>query len=89
MKLAGVSRENGGQNRVNRKKKQKLEEELNRPTSEILKSDVEKNILSGSLVSKNLRKSNDIDLLVIKKTEKRFLDGLDEFYQHLKPRVGV
>ena len=65
-----------------------LEKELERLLPKIVELDVEKVILIGSMLGK-VHKSSDIDIIVIKKTDKKFLDRLDEFYDHLKPRVAV
>ncbi|OGF67316.1 MAG: hypothetical protein A2Y62_15930 [Candidatus Fischerbacteria bacterium RBG_13_37_8] len=54
----------------------------------MMKLGVEKIILFGSLSSGNIHRSSDIDIIVIKKTQKRFLDRLEEFYQILNPSVG-
>ena len=65
-----------------------LEKELERLLPKIVELDVEKVILIGSMLGK-VHKSSDIDIIVIKKTDKKFPDRLDEFYDHLKPRVAV
>ncbi len=74
---------------IAQKRKKNLEEELQRLIPQIIKLDVEKIILFGSLASGNIHKSSDIDIIVVKKTEKRFFDRLEEFYKHLKPRYGM
>lgn len=71
------------------KRKEKLEEELNRMIPKIISFGVEKIIVFGSLISGNLHKSSDIDLILVRKTQKRFLDRLDEIYNYLKPKVAV
>lgn len=38
-------------------------------------------MLFGSFASGEISSSSDIDLIVVKKTDKRFLDRLDEFYE--------
>jgi predicted nucleotidyltransferase len=70
-------------------RKRKLIDELNRLIPEIIKLDVEKIILFGSLVTEDIHKTSDIDLIVIKKTDKKFLDRLDEFYSKLNPKVAI
>jgi len=70
-------------------RRKRLDEELKRLVPEIIKLDVEKVILFGSLAKGKIHKASDIDLIIVKRTEKRFLDRLDEFYSRLNPRVGV
>ena len=70
-------------------RKKELENELKRLIPEIIKLDVEKIILFGSLVSGEIHQTSDIDLIVIKKTYKKFLDRLDEFYDRLNPKVAI
>ena len=71
------------------KRREKLEEELKRIIPEIIKLGVEKIILFGSLNSENVHKSSDIDLIVVQKTEKKFLERLEEFYNYLNPKVAM
>ncbi|HIC91732.1 MAG TPA: nucleotidyltransferase domain-containing protein [Syntrophaceae bacterium] len=71
------------------KRKERLERELNRLVPEIIRLGVEKIILFGSLSSNEIHKASDIDLVVVQKTKKRFLERLDEFYNYLKPNVAV
>ena len=61
--------------------RKELEEELNDILAR-LKNDasVRKVILFGSMARGDVREHSDIDLIVVKETEKRFLDRLDEFY---------
>ena len=74
--------------RLAERRREVLEKELERLLPKIVELDVEKVILIGSMLGK-VHKSSDIDLIVVKKTDKKFLDRLDEFYDHLKPRVAV
>jgi predicted nucleotidyltransferase len=71
------------------KRREKLESEIKRIIPEIIKLGVEKIILFGSLNSENVHKSSDIDILVIQKTEKKFLERVDEYYNYLKPKVAI
>ena len=66
-----------------------LEEELKRIVGKFEELDVEKVILFGSLATNNVHKISDIDLIIIKKTDERFLDRLENIYQHLMPEVGM
>ena len=66
-----------------------LNGELNRIV-EILKArDVEKVILFGSLVDGDVGSTSDIDLIVVEKTDKRFLDRLGEVYSAIQPRMAA
>ena len=71
------------------KRKAKLLGELERIISEIKELDIEKAILFGSIASGDMHNLSDIDLIIIKKTKKRFLERLDEFYSYLKPRCAI
>jgi predicted nucleotidyltransferase len=74
---------------LSQKRREKLEAELQRIILDIIKLGVEKIILFGSLSSGNVHKSSDIDLIIVKKTEKKFLERLEEFYNYLNLEVGV
>ena len=44
-------------------------------------------ILFGSLARGECRRGSDLDLVIVQRTDKRFLDRLDEFYRLLAPTV--
>lgn len=46
-------------------------------------------LLFGSLARGDFRDHSDIDLIVVKETEKRFLDRLDEFYDDAREAMDV
>ncbi|MFN3742678.1 MAG: nucleotidyltransferase domain-containing protein [Anaerolineales bacterium] len=46
-------------------------------------------LLFGSLASGNVEEWSDIDLVIIKETERKFLDRTCEVMELLKPQVGV
>lgn len=71
------------------KRRKKLEEELGRLLPEIIRMGVEKIIIFGSLASNEIHKSSDIDIIVVQKSHKRFLDRIEEFYQKLRPHVAT
>jgi len=71
------------------KRKKLLEEELKRIIPKIIELDVKKIILFGSLNSNVIHKASDIDIIVIKETDKRFFDRLEEIYQHIKPNFAL
>ena len=49
----------------------------------------ERVLLFGSLAAGNTSDWSDIDLVIIKETNKRFLDRTKEVMQLLRPKVGV
>lgn len=71
------------------KRSELLMDELDRIVPEIIELEVEKIILIGSLATNSIRKSSDIDLIIIEKTDKRFLDRIELIYQHIKPTTGI
>lgn len=67
-----------------------LREELERWVKLLKKEyDPDKVILFGSFAQNKVRKWSDIDLIIIKNTEKSFLDRLKEVLVLLRPSVGV
>lgn len=70
-------------------RKKRLKQELERIMPDIISLDVEKIILFGSLNSGMVNASSDIDLIIVKRTEKKFIDRLDEFYAVIKPRFAI
>lgn len=46
-------------------------------------------LLFGSLARGDARDHSDIDMIVVKETEKRFLDRLDEFYDDAREAMDV
>ncbi len=71
------------------KRKQRLEGELERVLPKIIELGAQKVILFGSLATGNVGRASDIDLIIVKDTDKRFMDRLDEFYVGLEPNVGM
>ncbi|MFQ5681037.1 MAG: nucleotidyltransferase domain-containing protein [Candidatus Omnitrophota bacterium] len=67
-----------------------LRRELERDT-QILKDNYgpEKIILFGSLASGNIKEWSDLDLVVVKQTDKPFLDRLKDIFLLLKPQIGI
>ncbi len=51
--------------------------------------DIEKVVLFGSLAAGQLGRASDIDLIVVRRTTKRFLDRIGELIDDLRPQVGV
>lgn len=73
----------------NKEREKILKEELNRIIKIIKDLDIKKVLLFGSCVKGNIGKNSDIDLLIIKDTEKRFLDRIDEIIKIIDPKVAV
>ena len=46
-------------------------------------------MLFGSLARGDINRTSDIDMIIVKETEKKFLDRLDEIYSTLVPNVAV
>jgi len=71
-------------------RKLNLNTELRRIVGLIIKGySPDKVILFGSLASGNIHEWSDIDLAIIKQTDKRFIDRLHEVHRITKPKVGV
>lgn len=67
-----------------------LKEELSRIVTVIQNGyDPEKIVLFGSLASEAVHEWSDIDLLIIKKTDKRPIERTMELTQLIHPRVGI
>jgi len=76
--------------KVNNKRKEVLEKELKRIVSILRKKyKPEKVILFGSLANGNVEEWSDIDLFIVKKTEKRYLDRVGEILHLTHPKVGM
>lgn len=67
-----------------------LNEELKRIVELIIREySPKKIILFGSLATNHIHEWSDIDLVIIKDTNKRFIDRLHDVHLLAKPRVGV
>jgi predicted nucleotidyltransferase len=67
-----------------------LKDELRRIIEVIKREyDPEKIILFGSMAVNNVREWSDIDLLIIKKTSKRFIERVLEVGRLVQPKVGI
>ncbi|MBC7216934.1 MAG: nucleotidyltransferase domain-containing protein [Candidatus Caldatribacterium sp.] len=79
-----------GYRMLNREKRRELlEAELKRAVDVLKKRGVEKIILFGSFGRGEIGARSDIDLIVVEKTEKPFLERLDELYRVIVPRVSM
>lgn len=79
----------GGPEIQARVRRQELEAELARIVSRCRELGYRKVVLFGSLARDEVGPWSDIDLILVKDTDKRFLDRLDEFYRAVAPRVAV
>jgi len=71
-------------------RKHTLNEELKRIVGLLIEEySPEKIILFGSLATNNIHEWSDIDLAIIKDTDKRFMDRLHEVHLLTRPKVGV
>jgi predicted nucleotidyltransferase len=71
------------------KRKSVLEKELERILPLLINLGVKKVILFGSLSVGKVHRSSDIDLVVVRESNQRFLERLDELYQAVKPNYGI
>jgi predicted nucleotidyltransferase len=71
------------------KRKEVLQKELERILPLIINLGVKKIILFGSLSSGKVHRSSDIDLLIVRESNQRFLDRLDDLYRTIKPNYGI
>jgi len=71
------------------KRKEILQKELQRILPLLIDLGVKKVILFGSLSVGKVHRSSDIDLLIVKESNQRFLDRLDELYRAVKPNYGI
>ena len=74
---------------VDEKRKAKLEDELNRIIALLPKYDVEKAYLIGSLARGDVCRTSDIDLVVVKETNEKFVNRMNDFLMELGPKVGL
>ncbi|MGQ9629684.1 MAG: nucleotidyltransferase domain-containing protein [bacterium] len=74
---------------MGKKRIDRLERELREMIPRIVHLGAKKIILIGSLAKGEIHRASDIDLIVVKETDKRYLDRLDEFYSSVKPRIAM
>ena len=75
--------------RRSRTRTEKLEHELDRIIPIISRHGVEKIVLFGSMRNGNIGPASDLDLIVVQRTEKRFLDRIDEIIRLINPRCAM
>lgn len=66
-----------------------LEKELERIVPLLIELGVRKIVLFGSLSAGKAHRSSDIDLLIVRESDLRFLDRSDELRQAIRPRVAI
>ncbi len=66
-----------------------LSRELSRAVEELRRMGAEKVILIGSMAEGRIGPFSDIDLMVVLRTDKRFLDRLKDVYGRIRPRVAM
>ena len=67
-----------------------LEKELNRMTEILIREYApEKLILFGSVAQGDIHEWSDLDLVVIKRTEKPLLERIEEVLRLVRPKVGL
>ncbi len=71
------------------KRYEKMQSELTRAVRVLQEMGAEMIVLIGSMVKGPANPFGDIDLVVVMRTEKRFLDRLQEVYGRIQPRVAM
>lgn len=71
------------------KRIEKINQELDRILKIIKNAGAEKAILFGSSARGDIDSKSDIDLIIIKKTDKPFLKRLEEFYAEINPNIAM
>lgn len=71
------------------KRRIKMEEELARAVDALREMGAERVVLIGSMAREPVNPFGDIDLVVVMRTDKRFLDRLKEAYARIQPRVAM
>jgi predicted nucleotidyltransferase len=68
----------------------RLEQELNRMTEILIREYApEKLILFGSVAQGEIHEWSDLDLVVVKQTEKPLLERIEEVLRLVRPKVGL
>ena len=70
-------------------RRSELEGEIRRMTALFPRMGIKRAILFGSAARGDVAGASDIDLILVKDTEKRFVDRLEEAILALEPRVGL
>jgi predicted nucleotidyltransferase len=67
----------------------RLEREIERIVPILSSHGVEKIVLFGSLSRGDAGPASDLDLIVVQRTEKRFLDRIDDIIRLINPRCAI
>ena len=71
-------------------RKEELEAELDKIVKRLKKDrDVRLILLFGSLARGEAGKDSDLDLIIVRETDRRFLDRLDEFYEGARISMDI
>lgn len=69
--------------------KEQIQVELEQIVKDLLPYHPEKIILFGSIARGDYHEFSDVDLLIVKNTDKRFIDRIGEVYELLHTRMPV
>ena len=75
--------------KLKKERENKIKEEIDRIKKILPNMNIEKAILFGSSARDEIGICSDIDLVIIMKTNLKFLDRLDKFYRELNPNVAT
>jgi predicted nucleotidyltransferase len=70
-------------------RRRKLERELDKAVDELKRMGAERIVLIGSMQEGSIGPFSDIDLVVIMRSDKRFLDRLKDVYSRIQPSVAM
>ena len=70
-------------------REKELRGEIDRLLPHLIERGAEKIILFGSLSRGRVRRTSDIDLIVVQRTKGRFLDRIEEMSRGLAPRMAL
>ena len=70
-------------------RKELLENELERIVTILKQESICKIILFGSMCGEDIGSATDIDLVVVRETQKRYLQRIEELIQLIKPRYAI
>ena len=73
---------------IDEERKAKLEAELKRALALLPKYDVERAYVVGSLATGVVRRTSDVDLVVVQETAEKFVNHLNDFLLELAPRIA-
>jgi predicted nucleotidyltransferase len=74
---------------IDEARKAALEAELARALALFPKYNVERAYLIGSLAPGDVRRTSDLDLVVVQETAEKFVNRMNDFLSEFSPRVGL